>query len=356
MARLLKVQGLKTYFRTDFGLVKAVDDVSFTLGRGETLAIVGESGSGKSVTALSIMGLVPDPPGEVVGGKIVFDGQNLLELSEEAMRPIRGNRIAMIFQDPMTSLNPVLTVGRQITEQLQLHLGMGISAARSRAAELLAMVGIPKPAGRLDDYPHQFSGGMRQRVMIAMALSCDPELLIADEPTTALDVTIQAQILELINRLKDELGTAVLIITHDLGIVAGMADEVLVMYAGRVVEEAPTDEIFADPRMPYTIGLLRSLPRLDEKAGRKLIPIRGTPPDLTALAPSCPFVPRCDYAVLGRCDQDVSRLRLIGEEHRAACLFDITLRTPVPTAPAVGGAMSDPHSIDEGQRTELERS
>lgn len=356
MPRLLEVQGLKTYFRTEEGLVKAVDDVSFTLERGETLGIVGESGSGKSVAALSIMGLVPNPPGEVVGGKIIFDGQNLLDMSEDDMRPIRGNRIAMIFQDPMTSLNPLLTVGRQITEQLRVHKGLGLSAARSRAAELLELVGIPKAAGRLDDYPHQFSGGMRQRVMIAMALSCDPELLIADEPTTALDVTIQAQILELINRLKDELGTAVLMITHDLGIVAGMADKVLVMYAGRAVEEAQTEEIYADPRMPYTIGLLRSLPRLDQKAGRKLLPIRGTPPDLTKLAPSCPFFPRCDYAVPGRCDQEVSPLRSVGEEHRSACLFDITLKTPVPTAPTIAGALADTQSTDDRQRTKLERS
>jgi oligopeptide transport system ATP-binding protein len=302
-----------------------------TLIAGETLGIVGESGSGKSVTSLSIMRLIPNPPGRIVGGQIIFDGDNLLDYTEEEMRHIRGNRIAMIFQDPMTSLNPVLTIGRQITESLELHMKLTPKEARNRAVELLQMVGIPGAARRLDDYPHQFSGGMRQRVMIAMALSCNPELLIADEPTTALDVTIQAQILELIQRLQHELGTAVIIITHDLGVVAGMADRVIVMYAGRVVEEGSTEEIFARPRMPYTIGLLRSIPRLDEEEGRTLTPIRGLPPDLINLPQICPFSPRCDYFIPGACDQQVPPLREVVPGHKAACLFDITLETPLPT-------------------------
>ncbi|GAB4203340.1 MAG: ABC transporter ATP-binding protein [Roseiflexaceae bacterium] len=330
MAPILEVRNLETQFKTQDGVVKAVNNVSFHVNRGETLGIVGESGSGKSVTSLSVMRLVPNPPGKIVGGQIMFDGDNLLDLSEEEMRHIRGNRIAMIFQDPMTSLNPVLPIGRQITEALELHLKLNSREARSRAVELLGMVGIPAAARRLDDYPHQFSGGMRQRVMIAMALSCNPELLIADEPTTALDVTIQAQILELINRLKSELNTAVIMITHDLGVVAGMADRVMVMYAGRVVEEGPTERIFANPRMPYTIGLLRSIPRLDEEGGRRLTPIPGLPPDLIALPAICPFSPRCDYFVAGRCDQEVPPLRVVAPEQRAACLFDITLDTPIP--------------------------
>ena len=332
MAPLLEVRDLQTHFFTQDGVVKAVDGVSFYVDRGETLGIVGESGSGKSVTSLSVMRLIPNPPGKIVGGSIMFDGENLLEASEEEMRHIRGNRIAMIFQDPMTSLNPVLTIGRQLTESLELHLKMSNKEARNRSAELLGMVGIPAAAKRLDDYPHQFSGGMRQRVMIAMALSCNPELIIADEPTTALDVTIQAQILELVNRLKTELGTAVIIITHDLGVVAGMADRINVMYGGRVVEETTTTELFANPRMPYTIGLLRSIPRLDEERGRRLTPIRGLPPDLINLPQICPFSPRCDY-VQEVCTQQVPPLRAVGPEHRAACLFDITLDTPVPAKP-----------------------
>ncbi len=328
---LLVVKNLETQFKTQDGIVRAVSNVSFHVDRGETLGIVGESGSGKSVTSLSIMRLIPNPPGKIVGGQIIFDGENLLDYTEEEMRHIRGNRIAMIFQDPMTSLNPVLTIGRQITESLELHMKLTPREARNRAIELLEMVGIPGAARRLDDYPHQFSGGMRQRVMIAMALSCNPELLIADEPTTALDVTIQAQILELIQRLQHELGTAVIIITHDLGVVAGMADRVIVMYAGRIVEEGPTEEIFARPRMPYTIGLLRSIPRLDEEEGRKLTPIRGLPPDLINLPQICPFSPRCDYFIPGKCDQQVPPLREVVPGHKAACLFDITLETPLPT-------------------------
>jgi oligopeptide transport system ATP-binding protein len=329
MAPLLEVRNLQTHFHTQDGVVKAVDGVSLAVDRGETLGIVGESGCGKSVTSLSIMRLIPSPPGKIAGGQILFDGEDLLQQSEERMRHIRGNRIAMIFQDPMTSLNPVLTIGRQITESLELHLKLSRREAQNRAAELLDMVGIPSASKRLDDYPHQFSGGMRQRVMIAMALSCNPELLIADEPTTALDVTIQAQILELINRLKEELDTAVIIITHDLGVVAGMTDRVTVMYAGRVVEEGPTREIFENPRMPYTIGLLRSIPRLDEARGRKLNPIRGLPPNLIDLPPICAFSPRCDFAQ-ERCITTRPELRPVGARHAAACHFDITLETPVP--------------------------
>jgi oligopeptide transport system ATP-binding protein len=329
MAPLLEVRNLMTQFHTQDGVVKAVDGVSFHVDRGETLGIVGESGCGKSVTSLSVMRLIPSPPGKIAGGQILFDGEDLLTMSEEEMRHIRGNRIAMIFQDPMTSLNPVLTVGRQITESLELHLKLSKKEATNRAAELLDMVGIPSASKRLDNYPHQFSGGMRQRVMIAMALSCNPELLIADEPTTALDVTIQAQILELINRLREELDTAVIMITHDLGVVAGMTDRVTVMYAGKVVEEGPTKEIFGNPRMPYTIGLLRSIPRLDEEEKRKLTPIRGLPPNLIDLPQLCPFSPRCDY-VQERCLTVVPDLRAVAPDHRAACLFDITMETPIP--------------------------
>jgi oligopeptide transport system ATP-binding protein len=328
MAPLLDVRNLETHFFTQDGVVRAVNNVSFYVNRGETLGIVGESGSGKSVTSLSIMRLIQSP-GRIVGGKIMFGDDDLVTASEDEMRKIRGNRIAMIFQDPMTSLNPVLTVGRQLTEAIELHLKLNKGQARVRAAELLHMVGIPSPDKRLADYPHQFSGGMRQRVMIAMALSCNPELLIADEPTTALDVTIQAQILELINRLRSDLGTAVIIITHDLGVVAGMADRVAVMYAGRVVEDGPTGEIFQNPRMPYTIGLLRSIPRLDDEATRQLTPIRGLPPDLIDLPQICPFSPRCDY-VQEPCRQQTPPLRAVGPEHRAACLYDITMDTPAP--------------------------
>jgi len=322
MPPLLQVKNLQTHFYTQDGVVKAVDGVSFEVDKGETLGIVGESGSGKSVTSLSVMRLIPSPPGKIVGGQILFDGDDLLKYSEEEMRHIRGKDIAMIFQDPMTSLNPVLTVGRQITESLELHMKMTGKEARNRAAELLAMVGIPSPEKRLEDYPHQFSGGMRQRVMIAMALSCNPQLLIADEPTTALDVTIQAQILELIGKLQDELGMAVIVITHDLGVVAGMADRVNVMYAGRVIEEGPTNQIFADPRMPYTIGLLQSIPRLDEERNHRLEPIRGLPPDLINLPQICPFSPRCDY-VQDACYQQVPPLRPVAQYQRAACLFDV---------------------------------
>jgi oligopeptide transport system ATP-binding protein len=291
---LLEVTDLRTEFVSRGGVVRAVDDVSFTVGTRETLAIVGESGSGKSATALSLLRLIAPPVGRVSGG-IRFADVDVLALDAEGLRRLRGRDVAMVFQDPMTSLNPVLTVGLQLTETLSTHLGLGRRAARARATELLDLVGIPDARRRLDDYPHQFSGGMRQRVMIAMALSCAPKLLIADEPTTALDVTIQAQILELLKRLRRESGTAILLITHDLGVVAGLADRVAVMYAGQIVEMAPTRALFADPRMPYTWGLLDSMPRLDARRGDPLLPIRGSPPDLAALPPGCRFAPRCAH-------------------------------------------------------------
>jgi oligopeptide transport system ATP-binding protein len=328
MSPLLEVRDLCTVFRTEDGVVRAVQDVSFRLERGRTLGIVGESGSGKSVTNLSILRLVPDPPGRIERGEIRFDGRDLLRVSEAEMRAIRGKRIAMIFQDPMTSLNPYLKVSRQLTEVLELHERCGRAEARRRALEMLERVGIPEAGRRFDAYPHQFSGGMRQRVMIAMALLCRPELLIADEPTTALDVTIQAQILELIQALRDELGTAVILVTHDLGVVAGVADEVAVMYAGRIVEQAPTAELFAHPRHPYTLGLLNSIPRLDREAER-LTPIPGRPPDLVRLGPGCPYVPRCGF-VQERCRRELPALRAVGPEHAAACWVDVVAAAAPP--------------------------
>src|SRR3984893_14861061 len=276
---LLEVENLQTHFRTPDGVNRAVDGVSFTVEAGETIAIVGESGCGKSVTASSVLRLIPEPPGKI-SGKIRFDGVDLLELDERAMRDVRGNQISMIFQEPMTSLNPVLTVGHQICKTLRLHQGLGWQAAERRALEMLRLVRIAEPQQRRREYPHQLSGGMRQRVMIAIALACNPKLLIADEPTTALDVTIQAQILELINGVCDDFGTAVILITHDLGVVAGMTDRVVVMYAGKVVETATTDELFANPRHPYTLGLLASIPRLDEQRTSELKAIEGSPPNL----------------------------------------------------------------------------
>ncbi|HEV8322015.1 MAG TPA: ABC transporter ATP-binding protein [Myxococcota bacterium] len=291
---ILTVEGLKTYFDTEDGVLKAVDGASFALRRGMTLGLVGESGCGKSVTNLSIMGLVPTPPGRIAGGQILFHGEDLLKKTEDEKRAIRGRQISMIFQDPMTSLNPYLRVSRQITEVLELHLGLGRAAARARALELLEQCGIPDAAARMDDYPHQFSGGMRQRVMIAMALACRPEVLLADEPTTALDVTIQAQILELIRKMQQEMGTAVVLVTHDLGVVAGMADEVAVMYAGRIVEHGSARDLFKHPTHPYTQALLGSVPRLDQKG--RLRPVDGQPPDLTQLGADCSFRPRCEFA------------------------------------------------------------
>ena len=319
---LLDVRNLRTWFYTQDGIVKAVNGISYTLREGEALGLVGESGCGKSVSAMSLMRLIPTPPGRIVEGEVWFDGRDLLKISDEEMRRIRGNDIAMVFQDPMTSLNPVLTVSRQITETLQLHLGMNGSSARARAIELLELVGIPAARSRVDDYPHQFSGGMRQRVMIAMALSCNPKLLIADEPTTALDVTIQAQILELIKQLQKELGMALILITHDLGVVAGIADRINVMYAGYIVESASADSLFAEPLHPYTLGLLRSIPRIDQPRKEKLIPIEGLPPDLIQPPPGCPFQPRCVYAV----EQSIHAnptLELRAPGHRVACWVDV---------------------------------
>ena len=292
---LLEVRDLKTHFRTDDGIVKAVDDVSFSIEKGETLGIVGESGSGKSVTCLTIMGLNPKR-NTISSGEAIFKGENLLTMSSSRLRDIRGNDIAMIFQDPMTSLNPVHRIGAQLVEAIQLHRDVTNKQARARALELLNAVGIPRPEVRVDDYPHQFSGGMRQRAMIAMALSCNPDVLIADEPTTALDVTIQAQILELIDRLKDDFNSAVVLITHDLGVVADVADEIIVMYAGRVVERGAKRQVFYDPQMPYTWGLLGSIPRLDRPKPKRLASITGAPPSLINLPRGCKFRPRCPHA------------------------------------------------------------
>src|SRR6187397_492065 len=293
---LLEVTDLRTYFDTEDGVVKAVDGISFSLVRGETLGIVGESGSGKSVTNLSIIRLIPDPPGKIVSGEIVFNGQDILLLPTEEVRKIRGRRIAMIFQDPMTSLNPFLKISRQLMEMTRLHLGYSKAQAYEHAVKMLEMVGIPDARRRADGYPHEFSGGMRQRVMIAMALSCRPELLIADEPTTALDVTIQAQILELIKKIKDEIDTSVILVTHDLGVVAGTTDDVVVMYAGKIMERAPTFELFERPGNPYTKGLLASVPDPSCEDRKDLYQIPGLPPDVAHLGPGCPFAPRCARA------------------------------------------------------------
>ncbi len=318
MAALLEVKSLKTQFQTREGVVFAVNGITYSLGEGETLGIVGESGCGKSVSVLSLLRLIPEPPGKIAGGQAVFQDKDLLKMSPEEIRHVRGAQIAMVFQDPMTSLNPVLTIGRQLTEALELHLGMSKQQSTARAAELLSMVGIPQAGDRLTDYPHQFSGGMRQRVMIAMALSCTPQVLIADEPTTALDVTIQAQIIDLVKRLRDELGMAIIWITHDLGIVAGLAQRVLVMYAGFIIEEAPVKELYGNPRHPYTLGLLGSLPRVDETAHRRLVSIEGLPPDLLGLPQGCPFAPRCVYAI-ERCWKENPPLISAGPNHWSAC-------------------------------------
>jgi oligopeptide transport system ATP-binding protein len=332
---LMRVENLTTRFYTEDGTVYAVNGISYDLYEGETLGIVGESGCGKSVHALSIMGLIPSPPGKVVDGVVNFRGRDLLKLSKEQMRKVRGGEIAMIFQDPMTSLNPVLTIGKQITEALTLHLGMNEKQAHARAVELLDMVGIPQAAERIDSYPHEFSGGMRQRAMIAMALSCNPQILIADEPTTALDVTIQAQIIDLVKRLRDKLGMAIIWITHDLGIVAGLAEKVNVMYAGFIVEKAPVKKLFADPRHPYTLGLLASLPRVDKSRLRseRLQSIGGLPPDLIGLPEGCPFRPRCRYAV-DRCSENPPLLT-VDDNHEVACWVDV--RTAVPIEVEVTG-------------------
>ena len=318
--RLLDVKGLKTYFGTDEGTVKAVDGVSFHIDKGETLAVVGESGSGKSVTSLSVMRLIPNPPGRIAGGEIIFNGDDLVKKTERQMRKIRGNEISMIFQEPMTSLNPVYTVGDQIAEAIVLHQGKSYRQAMKLAAEMLDLVGIPEPGKRVRNYPHQMSGGMRQRVMIAMALSCGPKLLIADEPTTALDVTIQAQILDLMRKLQDEIGMSILFITHDLGVVAEIADRVVVMYAGRAVEEAHVNTIFAEPKMPYTLGLLNSIPRVDRAATHqeRLEAIPGNVPNPLYLPEGCAFHPRCAYAT-AECKQGVPELEDTGDGHMVRC-------------------------------------
>jgi len=318
LAAILEVENLQTQFFTSAGTVRAVDGISYTVNKGESVAIVGESGCGKSVGALSILRLIPDPPGRVVGGSIRFMGMDILALSDAEIRKVRGNRIAMVFQEPMTSLNPVLTIGRQLTETLEHHLGMTREAANARAAELLGMVGISDPARRLAQYPHHLSGGMRQRVMIAMALCCEPELIIADEPTTALDVTIQAQILELMRDLSTRLGVALIIITHNLGVVARYADRVNVMYAGKIIEQGSARQIYHEPSHPYTLGLLNSVPRLDQPRKAKLDPIEGQPPDLTRLGAGCAFRPRCRFAV-ERCAREIPALESVGEEHYSAC-------------------------------------
>jgi oligopeptide transport system ATP-binding protein len=316
---LLEVKDLRTYFQTEDGLVKAVDGISFDLKRGETLGIVGESGSGKSVTNLSIIRLIPDPPGKIVSGEVIFDGEDLFLLSPESIRRVRGRRIAMIFQDPMTSLNPFLKISRQLMEMTQLHLGHTKEQAYEHAVKMLETVGIPDARSRANNYPHEFSGGMRQRVMIAMALSCEPELLIADEPTTALDVTIQAQILELIKRLKQKTGTSVILITHDLGVVAGMTDHVIVMYAGKIFEQARTAELFATPGNPYTKGLLRSVPDPTAEQG-KLYQIPGAPPDVAHLGPGCPFAPRCERAE-EICQREFPPFVQLNADHCSLCHF-----------------------------------
>jgi oligopeptide transport system ATP-binding protein len=327
----MDVKDLVVRFHTQEGTIYAVNNVSLNIEEGETLGIVGESGSGKSVTSLAIMGLIPSPPGKVESGEVNFEGRDLLKLKSDQMRLIRGKEIAMIFQDPMTSLNPVLTIGTQITESLKLHEGMNNSQARKRAADLLDMVGIPDAIRRLDDYPHQFSGGMRQRVMIAMGLSCNPKLLIADEPTTALDVTIQAQIIELVKQLKDEFNMAMIWITHDLGVVAGIADRIQVMYGGRVMESGSAMNVFGNTRHPYTIGLLGSLPRLDSSGEEKLVQIEGQPPDMRNEPVGCPFAPRCDVRErlnLEQCWTETPPLETVpghtGEDvHIMSCWADI---------------------------------
>jgi len=318
MGSLLEVTDLKTHFFMLEGVVKAVDGVSYDVEQGETMAVVGESGSGKSVSALSIMGLIPAPPGLILNGQILFKGEDLLALDSERMRQIRGKDIAMIFQEPMTCLNPVLTIGRQLTETLEVHLQISKEDVRKRAVEVLNLVGISDPERRLSQYPHQFSGGMRQRVMIAMALICNPKLILADEPTTALDVTIQAQILELLKELSQRFGVAVIIITHNLGVVARYADRVNVMYAGKVVEHGPSLEIYHRSKHPYTLGLLHSVPRLDEPRKEKLDPIEGQPPDLGNLPPGCSFTPRCRYAI-EKCGKDVPALIPVAPNHLSAC-------------------------------------
>ncbi len=323
MSALLEVKNLQTYFSTREGTVKAVDGISYDVNQGETIGIVGESGCGKTVSALSILRLIPDPPGKIVGGELIFEGRDLLKLSEKEIRSFRGNEIAMIFQEPMTSLNPVLTIGRQISEPMELHRGMAKGEALRESIKLLESVQIPAGESRIGGYPHQFSGGMRQRVMIAMAISCSPKLLIADEPTTAIDVTIQAQLLELMKAITRDTGTALIIITHNLGVVARYADRVNVMYAGRIVEQGTADDIYHDTRHPYTLGLLKSVPRLDETVKEKLIPVEGLPPDLTDIPKGCAFNPRCTFA-FDQCFEETPVLNAVGNGHYKACWADVS--------------------------------
>jgi oligopeptide transport system ATP-binding protein len=320
---LLRIENLTTRFYTDDGIVNAVNGVSYTLKEGETIGVVGESGCGKSVHALSLMRLIPSPPGKIVDGQVFFHDRDLLKISMDEMRKVRGGEIAMIFQDPMTSLNPVMTVGNQIMEVLRLHAGMDDEQAIDRAGELLDLVGIPEARKRLSSYPHELSGGMRQRAMIAMALAGNPQILIADEPTTALDVTIQAQIIELVKRLRDMIGMTIIWITHDLGIMAGLAERMLVMYAGHIVEKAPVKVLYGNPCHPYTLGLLKSIPRADTgKRDQRLIPIIGRPPDLLSTPRGCPFLPRCPYAI-DRCVEENPTLQEVGPEHEIACWIDV---------------------------------
>ena len=318
---LLEVKDLKTYFYTNEGVVRAVDGLSYYVKKGECVGIVGESACGKSVSAMSVLRLIPYPPGVIVGGEVLFKGEDLLKVGEDRMRDIRGNKIAMVFQEPTTSLNPVLTVGRQISESLELHRQLDRAAAQKESIRLLRLVGIPDPERRIKNYPHQFSGGMQQRIMIAMALSCDPELLIADEPTTSLDVTVQAQLLEIIANLRSELGTAVIIITHNLGVVARYVDRVNVMYAGSLVETGPTGVIYAEPKHPYTLGLLASVPRLDSPRRETPRVIKGLPPNMAHLPKGCPFAPRCDYA-MARGREEKPKLEQVGRDHYRACFYD----------------------------------
>ena len=320
--KILEINNLSTYFYVQEGELRAVDSLSYNVHRGESVGIVGESACGKSVSALSIMRLIPYPPGIIVGGEVIFNGKDLLQVSEAEMRHIRGNQIAMVFQEPTTSLNPVLTAGRQLSESIELHRGLGKDAANEEAFKLLTLVGIPDAQRRIKDYPHQFSGGMQQRIMIAMALSCNPELLIADEPTTSVDVTVQAQLLELIDNLRDKFGTAVIIITHNLGVVARYVDRVNVMYAGQIVESGPTKDIYSGPRHPYTIGLLASVPRLDMPRKQKLSVIKGLPPNLARLPAGCTFHPRCDYAT-DKCRQERPKLEKVEVDHHCACFIDV---------------------------------
>ena len=323
MAPLLQVKDLEVQFQTIEGTVHAVNGISYNLYTGQTLGIVGESGCWKSVSVLTVMGLIPEPPGKIAGGEVIYHGEDLLKMDKHDIQKIRGREIAMVFQDPMTSLNPVLTIRRQLNEAQILHMGITAEEAEARSIELLTRVGIPQPDERLDEYPHQFSGGMRQRVMMAMALSCLPSILIADEPTTALDVTIQAQIIELTKGIRDQLDMAVIWITHDLAVIAELADRIIVMYAGFIVEEADVYKLFSNPLHPYTLSLLKSIPRVDKRIDKRLATISGFPPDNLTLPPGCSFAPRCDYCV-DRCLVEVPRLDTIESEHKIACWIDVT--------------------------------